>query len=49
MHDREKEVEAMKGYSEKRISELKEEIYKSYDDQLARITEMVLFLTKCFQ
>ncbi|EHA8589635.1 immune-associated nucleotide-binding protein 9 [Cocos nucifera] len=41
LHDREKEVEAMKGYSEKRISELKEEIYKSYDDQLARITEMV--------
>ncbi|XP_008786469.1 immune-associated nucleotide-binding protein 9 isoform X2 [Phoenix dactylifera] len=41
MHDREKEVEAMKGYSEQRISQLKEEIYKSYDDQLARITDMV--------
>ncbi|KAG1370007.1 Immune-associated nucleotide-binding protein 9 [Cocos nucifera] len=41
LHDGEKEVEALKGYSEQRICKLKEEIYKSYDDQLARITDMV--------
>lgn len=35
------EIEANKEYSAKELSALKEEIYKSYDDQLKRITEMV--------
>ncbi|WOL14270.1 protein AIG1-like [Canna indica] len=46
LQNREKEVEAMKGYSEQQISALKEEIYKSYDDQLSRITEMVEYKLK---
>ncbi|KAI0496166.1 hypothetical protein KFK09_022473 [Dendrobium nobile] len=37
----EEEIEANKEYSAKQLSELKEEIYKSYDDQIKRITEMV--------
>lgn len=37
----EKEIEANKGYSMQELSVLKEEIYKSYDEQLKRITEMV--------
>ncbi|URE30481.1 AIG1 family [Musa troglodytarum] len=41
LHRKETVVESLEGYSEQQISALKEEIYKSYDDQLARITEMV--------
>ncbi|CAL9166448.1 unnamed protein product [Musa hybrid cultivar] len=41
LQHKEKEVESIKGYSEQQISALKEEIYSSYDDQLARVTEMV--------
>ncbi|XP_074575313.1 immune-associated nucleotide-binding protein 9 isoform X1 [Curcuma longa] len=41
VHRKEKEVQSMQGYSEQQISELKEEIAKSYDFQLERITEMV--------
>lgn len=40
----EKKIEANKEYSSKELSELKEEIYKSYDDQLKRITEMVILM-----
>lgn len=42
LHDQEAEVESLRGYSKHEISELKEQIYRSYDDQLKRITEMVL-------
>ncbi|URE38784.1 AIG1 family [Musa troglodytarum] len=41
LQHKEKEVESMKGYSEQQISALKEEICRSYDDQLARVAEMV--------
>ncbi|XP_073003598.1 immune-associated nucleotide-binding protein 9 isoform X2 [Typha latifolia] len=41
LQDKEKEVESLKGYTEEQISELRKEIYKSYNDQLARITTMV--------
>ncbi|PKU66507.1 immune-associated nucleotide-binding protein 9 [Dendrobium catenatum] len=37
----EEAIEANKEYSAKELSQLKEEIYKSYDDQIKRITEMV--------
>ncbi|KAJ4761748.1 P-loop containing nucleoside triphosphate hydrolases superfamily protein [Rhynchospora pubera] len=41
LHDKEKVIENLKGYSAEQIAVLKKEIYKSYDEQLARITEMV--------
>lgn len=41
MMDQVKEVETRKGYSEQQISELKEQIHKSYEDQLKRVTEMI--------
>lgn len=41
MHDREKEVHAAIGYSEEQISELKKEIHRTRDEQLANITSMV--------
>ncbi|KAJ3675506.1 hypothetical protein LUZ60_004548 [Juncus effusus] len=41
LQDKEKAVEALQGYSAQEIAELKKEIYRSYDDQLARITKMV--------
>lgn len=41
LHDKEKVIENLKGYSAEQIAALKKEIYKSYDDQLARITDMV--------
>ncbi|XP_062219326.1 immune-associated nucleotide-binding protein 9-like isoform X2 [Phragmites australis] len=40
VHDREKEVHGM-GYSEEQISELKKEIHRTRDEQLAHITSMV--------
>ncbi|TVU29709.1 hypothetical protein EJB05_21288, partial [Eragrostis curvula] len=40
VHDREKEVQAM-GYSEEQISELKKEIHRTRDEQLANITSML--------
>ncbi|KAL6899228.1 hypothetical protein ACP4OV_005886 [Aristida adscensionis] len=40
VHDREKEVHTM-GYSEEQISELKKEIHRTRDEQLAHITSMV--------
>lgn len=41
MHDREKEVHDALGYSEDQISELKKEIHRTRDEQLANITAMV--------
>eukprot|EP00268_Persea_americana_P069226 TRINITY_DN97_c1_g1_i1.p1 TRINITY_DN97_c1_g1~~TRINITY_DN97_c1_g1_i1.p1 ORF type:complete len:341 (-),score=81.24 TRINITY_DN97_c1_g1_i1:317-1339(-) len=41
LHSQKAEVESLRGYSKQEISELQEQIYKSYDDQLKRITEMV--------
>lgn len=42
-HDQQAEVNSLQGYSKREILELKEHMQKSYDDQLKRITEMVLF------
>ncbi|GJM85262.1 hypothetical protein PR202_ga01697 [Eleusine coracana subsp. coracana] len=41
VHDREKEVVHAMGYSEEQISELKKEIHRTRDEQLANITIMV--------
>jgi len=43
VHDREKEVHTMgySGYSDEQISELKKEIHRTRDEQLAHITSMV--------
>ncbi|KAK1617573.1 hypothetical protein QYE76_023090 [Lolium multiflorum] len=41
VHDREKEVHDAMGYSEEQISELKKEIHRTRDEQLANITAMV--------
>lgn len=44
LHDQQVEVDSLKGYSKREISELKEQMHKSYEDQLKRITEMVFFM-----
>ncbi|XP_038682915.1 immune-associated nucleotide-binding protein 9-like isoform X2 [Tripterygium wilfordii] len=41
LHDQREVVTSLKGYSEREILELKEQINASYEDQLKRITEMV--------
>lgn len=41
LHDQNKQVESLKGYSKEEILGIKENIYKSYEEQLKRITEMV--------
>ena len=42
--DQQVEVDSLKGYSKREISELKEQMQKSNEDQLKRTTEMVLFM-----
>ena len=44
LRDTQVEVDSLKGYSKREISELKEQMQKSYEDQLKRTTEMVLFM-----
>lgn len=44
LRDQKKEVESLRGYSNVEISELKKQIETSYDQQLGRITEMVIFI-----
>ncbi|KAH9725188.1 Immune-associated nucleotide-binding protein 9 [Citrus sinensis] len=44
LRDQQFEVDSLKGYSKREISELKEQMHKSYEDQLKRITEMVFFM-----
>ncbi|OVA16331.1 AIG1 [Macleaya cordata] len=41
LHDQKEQVESLKGYPEQEITELKKQMYRSYDEQLKRITEMV--------
>ncbi|CAA7396499.1 unnamed protein product [Spirodela intermedia] len=41
LYDKKKEVESLKGYTKPEISELLDHLYKQYNDQLKRITEMV--------
>ncbi|KAJ3706179.1 hypothetical protein LUZ61_009884 [Rhynchospora tenuis] len=42
LHDEEKVIDNMRGQSAEQIAAMKEVIYKSYNDQLTRITEMVM-------
>ncbi|XP_010245423.1 PREDICTED: immune-associated nucleotide-binding protein 8 isoform X2 [Nelumbo nucifera] len=41
LRNKREEVESLKGYTKQEILGLKEQIYRSYEDQLRRITEMV--------
>ncbi|KAH9725222.1 Immune-associated nucleotide-binding protein 9 [Citrus sinensis] len=46
LRDQQVEVDSLKGYSRREISELKEQMKKSYDDQLKRTTEMFEYKLK---
>ncbi|KAJ7982748.1 putative Aig1 [Quillaja saponaria] len=41
LRDQQEEVDSLTGYSKEQISELKEQMQQTYEDQLRRITEMV--------
>ncbi|XP_054814107.1 immune-associated nucleotide-binding protein 9-like [Prosopis cineraria] len=41
LHYQQLEVEALKGYSKSEIKEIKEQMHRTYDEQLKRITDMV--------
>ncbi|EEF52958.1 aig1, putative [Ricinus communis] len=41
LRDQQEEVDSLKGYSKGEILELKEQMHRSYEEQLKRITEMV--------
>ncbi|KAI7744432.1 hypothetical protein M8C21_017312 [Ambrosia artemisiifolia] len=41
LHEQTEEVQLLEGYTKQEISELTEQMYKSYEEQLKRITEMV--------
>ncbi|KAJ0025058.1 hypothetical protein Pint_07355 [Pistacia integerrima] len=43
-HEQQVEVDSLKGYSKPEITKLKAEIERSYEDQLKRISEMVILL-----
>ncbi|KAJ7949712.1 protein AIG1-like [Quillaja saponaria] len=41
LRDQQEEVDSLKGYSKQEISQLKEQMQRTYEEQLKRITEMV--------
>ncbi|XP_004150153.1 immune-associated nucleotide-binding protein 9 [Cucumis sativus] len=41
LRDQQKEVDSLEGYTRQELKELKEQMHRSYDEQLKRITEMV--------
>ncbi|KAA0067606.1 hypothetical protein IC582_021840 [Cucumis melo] len=41
LRDQQKEVDSLEGYTRQELMELKEQMHRSYDEQLKRITEMV--------
>ncbi len=41
LRNQQEEVDSLKGYSKREISELKDNMHRSYEEQLKRITEMV--------
>nr|XP_043607081.1 immune-associated nucleotide-binding protein 9 [Erigeron canadensis] len=41
LHEQTEEVQSLQGYTKKEISELTEQMHRSYEEQLKRITEMV--------
>ena len=50
LRDQTEEVDSLEGYSKREILVLKEQMHKSYEEQLKRITEMVVLLPLfCFQ
>ena len=44
LRTQQREVDSLKGYSKREIVEIKEQMQRSYDEQLKRITEMVQLL-----
>lgn len=42
MENKEKEIEAMEGYSEQQISELKKQLHRSHEEQIRRVIKMVI-------
>lgn len=43
LHNQQRDLDSLKGYSKGEILELKNQMQQTYDDQLKRITEMVPF------
>lgn len=41
LRDQQEEVNSLKGYSKREISDLKDQMQRAYEEQLKRITEMV--------
>ncbi|KAM6553548.1 hypothetical protein CsatB_014310 [Cannabis sativa] len=41
LRDQQEEVNSLKGYSKREISDLKEQMHLAYEEQLKRITEMI--------
>jgi len=41
LRNQQEQVDSLKGYSKREISELKDNMHRSYEEQLKRITEMV--------
>lgn len=52
LRDQQEEVNSLKGYSKREISDLKNQMQRAYEEQLTRITEMVTdflsFHLSCF-
>lgn len=48
LHNQQREVDSLKGYSKGEILEFKKQMQQTYDEQLKRITEMVPFLSMFF-
>ena len=48
LHNQQREVDSLKGYSKGEILEFKKQMQQTYDEQLKRITEMVPFLSIFF-
>jgi len=49
LHNQQRKFDSLKGhYSEEAILEFEKQMQQTYDDQLKRITEMVLFMSMFF-
>uniref|UniRef100_A0A1D1YLT2 Protein AIG1 n=1 Tax=Anthurium amnicola TaxID=1678845 RepID=A0A1D1YLT2_9ARAE len=46
LNDKRKEVESLKGYTKQEISALMDQLYQQYDDQLKRVTDMLMSMKK---
>lgn len=45
LHNQQREVDSLEGYSKGEVSEFKKQMQQAYEDQLKRITEMVPFVS----